>query len=82
MIGIELVRDRVTREKATQEAARFVEEGYRRGVLFGQSKYAGNGNVVKIKPPLVITPAEAERVLDVFEEVVDLLSGKKSPVVG
>jgi 4-aminobutyrate aminotransferase-like enzyme len=32
------------------------------------------GNVVKIKPPLVITEAEADRVMEVFEEVTQLLS--------
>jgi 4-aminobutyrate aminotransferase-like enzyme len=74
MIGIELVRDRKTRERATNEAVRFVEEGFRRGVLFGHSKYAGLGNVVKIKPPLVITEAEAERVVQVFEEVTEVMS--------
>ena len=38
------------------------------------AKYSGMGNVVKIKPPLVISEAEAERVMEVFEEVVELLS--------
>jgi len=74
MIGIELVRDRETREPASEESYRFVEEGFKRGVQFGHAKYAGMGNVVKIKPPLVITEAEAERVMEVFEEVTQLLS--------
>jgi 4-aminobutyrate aminotransferase/4-aminobutyrate aminotransferase/(S)-3-amino-2-methylpropionate transaminase len=74
MIGIELVRDRETREPANEETYRFVEEGFKRGVQFGHSKYAGMGNVVKIKPPLVITEPEAKRVMEVFEEVLQLLS--------
>jgi 4-aminobutyrate aminotransferase-like enzyme len=74
MIGIELVRNRETREPANEEAYRFVEEGFQRGVLFGHAKYAGMGNVVKIKPPLVITEAEAARVLEVFEQVTARLS--------
>ena len=76
MIGIELVRDRATRGPADAEAYRFVEEAFKRGVQFGHSKYGGIGNVVKIKPPLVITEAEAERVMQVFEEVTVLLSRK------
>jgi 4-aminobutyrate aminotransferase-like enzyme len=32
------------------------------------------GNVVKIKPPLVITDAQAEKVIQVFEEVLKVLS--------
>jgi 4-aminobutyrate aminotransferase-like enzyme len=74
MIGIELVRDRETREPANEESYRFVEEGFKRGVQFGHAKYGGMGNVVKIKPPLVITEAEAERVMEVFEKVTQLLS--------
>jgi 4-aminobutyrate aminotransferase/4-aminobutyrate aminotransferase/(S)-3-amino-2-methylpropionate transaminase len=74
MIGIELVRNRETKEPANEESYRFVEEGLKRGVQFGHAKYAGMGNVVKIKPPLVITEAEAERVMEVFEQVTQLLS--------
>ena len=74
MIGIELVRNRDTKEPASKESYRFVEEGFKRGVQFGHAKYAGMGNVVKIKPPLTITEAEAERVMEVFEQVTQLLS--------
>ena len=74
MIGIELVKDRETKEKACRETERFVTEGFKRGVQFGHSKYGGLGNVVKIKPPLVITEPEAERVMEVFAEVTELIS--------
>jgi len=74
MLGIELVRNRETKEPANAEAYRFVDEGFKRGVLFGHAKYAGMGNVVKIKPPLIISEAEADRVMQVFEEVTQLLS--------
>jgi 4-aminobutyrate aminotransferase-like enzyme len=74
MIGIELVRNKKTKEPAREESYQFEKEGLKRGVLFGTAKYAGMGNVVKIKPPLVITDAQAERVMAVFEEVTQLLS--------
>jgi 4-aminobutyrate aminotransferase-like enzyme len=74
MLGIELVRNKVTKERANTEATQFEKEGLKRGVLFGTSKYAGMGNVVKIKPPLVISDAQAERVMEVFEEVTQLLT--------
>jgi 4-aminobutyrate aminotransferase-like enzyme len=74
MIGIELVRSKKTKEPAREESYQFEKEGLRRGVLFGTAKYAGMGNVVKIKPPLVLTDAQAERVMEVFEEVTQLLS--------
>lgn len=74
MLGIELVRNKKTKERATRETTQFEKEGVKRGVLFGTSKYAGMGNVVKIKPPLVISDAQAEKVMQVFEEIVQLLT--------
>ncbi|MBE0479297.1 aminotransferase class III-fold pyridoxal phosphate-dependent enzyme, partial [Candidatus Aerophobetes bacterium] len=70
-IGIELVKDRDTREPAVNEANQVVKLGLDRGIMFGISKYAGLGNVVKIKPPLVISDAEVEKVLSVFEECIE-----------
>ncbi len=55
MIAVELVRDRVTKEPARREAAWVVEQGMKRGVIYGESKYLGLGNIVKIKPPFVIS---------------------------
>ncbi len=74
MLGIELVHDKKTKEPARKEAYEFEKEGINEGVLFGNSKYAGMGNVVKIKPPLVITDSQAEKVIQVFEEVLQVLS--------
>ena len=74
MIGVELVKDRATKEKACEETTRFIEEAFKRGVQFGHSKYGGRGNVIKIKPPLVINESEAGQAMDVFEEVTELLA--------
>jgi 4-aminobutyrate aminotransferase-like enzyme len=74
MIGVELVKDRVTKEPAREEATRFVKEGLKRGVIFGESKYLGLGNIVKIKPPLVINENEVSKTLEVFEEILKLVS--------
>ena len=76
MLGIELVYNKKTKEPARKESYQFEKEGIKRGVLFGNAKYAGMGNVVKIKPPLVITDAQAEKVMEVFEEIVQVLSPK------
>jgi len=74
MIGIELVKSKKTREPAREEAHAFVNEGLRRGILFGESKYLKLGNVVKIKPPLVISEAQVEQVLAAVEEIAQKLS--------
>ncbi len=77
MIGVELVKDRESKEPARAEAEAFVHEGLKRGVIFGESKYRGLGNIVKVKPPLVINQAQAEQVLDVFEDVLQVVSNSK-----
>ena len=79
MIGIELVRDRDTKEPARKEAAWVVREGMRRGVIFGESKYLGLGNIVKIKPPFVITEPQADRVLAVLDELLTELETRGLP---
>jgi 4-aminobutyrate aminotransferase/4-aminobutyrate aminotransferase/(S)-3-amino-2-methylpropionate transaminase len=47
-----------------------VEEAIEDGVIFGHSRFKGQGNVVKIKPPLVITREQADKVLEVFEKYI------------
>ena len=61
MIGCELVKNRKTKEPAREEAHRFIQEGLKRGVIFGESKYLGLGNIVKVKPPLVIKKPNVSR---------------------
>jgi len=51
----------------------------RRGVIFGEGKYLGLGNVVKIKPPFVITEAQADRVLAVLDELLTELEDRWLP---
>ena len=64
--AVELVKDRETKEPATKEAEEVYDRGLKHGVMFGTSRYAGLGNVVKIKPPLSIKRDEMDRVIDVF----------------
>jgi 4-aminobutyrate aminotransferase-like enzyme len=47
-----------------------VREGMERGVVFGSSRYRGLGNVVKIKPPVVISESQIGKVLEVFEDIM------------
>ena len=79
MIAVELVKDRVTKEPARREASWVVHEGMKRGVIFGESKYLGLGNVVKIKPPFVITEPQADRVLAVLDELLTEIEERGLP---
>jgi 4-aminobutyrate aminotransferase-like enzyme len=69
-IGVELVKDKETKKKAIDEAAKVLKKSEGKGVLFGISSLVGVGNVIKIKPPLNITEDIAIKILDLFEEAV------------
>ncbi len=60
-IGVELVRDRATREPDPVTAKRIVERCRRDGVLL--STDGPHRNVIKLKPPLALTEADADRCL-------------------
>jgi 4-aminobutyrate aminotransferase/(S)-3-amino-2-methylpropionate transaminase len=69
MIGMEMVRDRGTREPGPELAGRLVVEGLRRGVLLlGGGIY---GNVLSLSPPFVLTDRQADHALDVIGEMLD-----------
>jgi 4-aminobutyrate aminotransferase-like enzyme len=70
MLGIELVRDRATKEPAVRETTQVYKRGMEQGVIFGTSKYGGIGNIVKIKPSLTITRPQMDRVLTVFDSIL------------
>jgi 4-aminobutyrate aminotransferase len=66
MIGVELVKDKNTKEYAAAARDRAVELAFERGVLF-----LGCGpSTVRIAPPLVVTKDEADVALDVLEECI------------
>ena len=65
-IGIELVRDRGTKEPAAAEAPALVNRMKDRGVLL--STDGPYHNVIKIKPPIVFSPADADLLLRAWSE--------------
>jgi 4-aminobutyrate aminotransferase-like enzyme len=70
LIGIELVRDQKTKEPAASETLEVYRRAMDLGVIFGTTKYAGLGNVLKVKPPFTITRAQMDRVLDVLDQAL------------
>lgn len=70
LIGVELVLDRVTKEPALKQTIEVYNRGLEKGVIFGETRYAGLGNVVKFKPPLIITREEMDVALAAFDEIL------------
>jgi len=68
-IGAELVQDPETLAPATREASAVVNEMRERGILL--STDGPFANVIKIKPPLVFTAEDADRVVDELDAVLD-----------
>jgi 4-aminobutyrate aminotransferase-like enzyme len=69
-IGVELVRDPLTREPATEETARLVNDLRERRILI--SATGPHANILKIRPPLVFSQENADLFLSVMG---DLLPG-------
>jgi 4-aminobutyrate aminotransferase-like enzyme len=67
-IGVELVLDRETLAPATDEAAYVVERMKDKKVLV--SADGPFRNVLKIKPPLVFTRADSERLLETLDSIL------------
>lgn len=66
MIGVELVKDRKTKEPAREERNRLMREAFERGlVLLG----AGTSSM-RLAPPLVLTEEQADVGLRIFEEAL------------
>jgi 4-aminobutyrate aminotransferase len=64
MIGIELVRNRQTKERATSERDALVMAAYRRGLLV----LAAGQNSVRLSPPLVLTKEQAQTAVGILDE--------------
>ncbi len=70
MIGLELVRDRVTKERATTERDAVVQECFRRGLLV----LGAGRNAVRLSPPLVLTVGQADTALGILEQALAAVS--------
>jgi len=68
MIGIELVRDRQTRERAPALRNRVLELAFERGLLV----LGAGENSIRLCPPLVITRDQAAFAVDVLEECLTI----------
>lgn len=73
MIGIELVKDRQTKERAIDERNALVQAMFRRGVLvLGAGK-----NALRLAPPLVLTTQQADSVLGILDQSLSEVAGAR-----
>jgi alanine-glyoxylate transaminase/(R)-3-amino-2-methylpropionate-pyruvate transaminase len=70
MLGVELVRDRKSKEPAKQETLDVLEAAREMGVLVGKGGI--DGNVLRIKPPMCLTADDVDFSLEVFDRSLSL----------
>ena len=78
MIGVELVKDPVTKVRAGVERDRVVEEAFRRGLLI----LGAGRNTVRLSPPLVLTRAQAGVAIDILDQSMDVVAREFGLVTG
>ena len=71
LIGVELVKDRVTKGYATAETNQLMELTKERGVLIGKGGLFGN--VVRIAPALSISRAQCDQLVQALDESLSVI---------
>jgi 4-aminobutyrate aminotransferase len=67
-IGVEFVKDPEGKESLDAETKRIRDAGIQRGAIFGLA--GARGNVLKIKPSLIIRQEECDEVLRILRESI------------
>jgi len=64
LMGMELVKDRKSKEPATEEAEHVMYSALNKGLSFKVTM----GNIITLTPPLTITEQEMDKALDILDE--------------
>src|ERR1700734_1364309 len=73
MIGVDIVKDKTTKEHGAAERDLIIERAFEHGVLF-----LGCGpSTIRLCPPLVVTEEEADVALEVLEECIHHVGGQR-----
>jgi len=66
MIGVEIVKDKKTKEMAGPERDQIVDRAFSKGALF----LGAGPNTIRICPPLIISKQQADIAIDILEESI------------
>lgn len=70
-IGIEFVATTTTKEPLTEECIEIRNKGMQLGAIFGLG--GARRNVLKVKPPLIISQEEVHEILDILRQAMQLV---------
>ncbi|MHA1960349.1 MAG: aspartate aminotransferase family protein [Candidatus Thorarchaeota archaeon] len=68
MLGVELVRDRTTKEPASAEMVKLMELCKREGLLLGKGGF--DGNVIRLQPPLELTLEQIDKSCEILDKAL------------
>ena len=68
MVGIEFVKDRISKEPYPELVSAIVDETVKKGLIIESAGIYGN--VIRFLAPLVISDAQLEAGLDIFEKAL------------
>jgi len=66
MIGLDLVRDRLTKEPAVEERGRVIRRCFEKGLLI----LGCGASVVRLMPPLILTRRQADEAVAILDDVL------------
>lgn len=72
-IGVDIVKDKASKEKDPDTALKITNRSFEKGVLM----ISFAGSVLRFQPPLIITYDELDHALDVLEESMEELQAGK-----
>jgi len=73
LMGIELVRDRQSKEPATEEGRAIGQYCFERGLIFSIRR---NGSVLRFVPPATTTPGQIDRAMDLLGDALERASAR------
>lgn len=76
MIGIELVKDKKSKEYAPELLQNVLEEAKERGLLVG--KGGMYGNVIRLTPPMCITEEDADEIVRILTDSIKAVTKRSS----
>lgn len=74
-LGVDLVKDRETKERATKEALKIGYRAWEKGLLVTPF----SGNVLRIQPPLTLTKEQADKGINIIKESITELENNEIP---
>jgi len=77
LLGVELVKDKATKEPVDNATIQGVVDGCRKlGVIVGRSNGGrAGGMTIALSPPLIITRAECDRIVDALDRTIGAIAG-------